>query len=46
MFGPILCMYEIETSLDQVSGVCGLLISVNLVSIYSMFFICFMQHKC
>ena len=24
MFGPILCMYEIETLLDQVSSVCGL----------------------
>ena len=24
MFGPILCMYEIETSLDQVSSVSGL----------------------
>ena len=24
MFGPILYMYEIETLLDQVSGVCGL----------------------
>ena len=25
MFGLILCMYEIETLLDQVSSVCGLL---------------------
>ena len=25
MFGFILCMYEIETLLDQVSSVCGLL---------------------
>ena len=24
MFGPILCMYEIETLLDQVSSICGL----------------------
>ena len=24
MFGPILCMYKIETVLDQVSSVCGL----------------------
>ena len=24
MFGPILCMYEIKTLLDQVSSVCGL----------------------
>ena len=24
MFGLILCMYEIETLLDQVSSVCGL----------------------
>ena len=24
MFGPILCMYEIETLLDQVLSVCGL----------------------
>ena len=25
MFGLIICMYEIETLLDQVSSVCGLL---------------------
>ena len=24
MFGPILCMYKIETLLDQLSSVCGL----------------------
>ena len=24
MFGLILCMYEIETLLDQISSVCGL----------------------
>ena len=25
MFGPIFCMYKIETLLDEVSSICGLL---------------------